>query len=471
MLKLLLLWIVLPASAQVHVHPVPNMPSDLDPATSNDVFSIGAIAQIHQALFRIDNNSVPLPRLVDSFTVSRDQLVYAMDLRALRFHDGHPLAAEDAKYSLERAVALKAPGYERLRVVRGFQAFVDGKAKGVSGLTAEGRRFTIHLTEPFPSLIETLVDVRFSILSKAAKTPTVGLGPYEVAPAAKGAFELKRRAGESGGPAAVRFVRESQDQAVEDFSRGRAGDLFGYTLTKAEVARVSAGAVVQLIQAPRTYFLAVNPRLVKGLPERDAILSRVDAAGLIKQCYPDNQPTSSIVPPGFPGYISDAPRERTKNGKPSDRKLKVLIARGVDAEDCVKARLEKDLGPSADVEIVDVDAAVSGWQKDKTELVFAYLEGENTLDMFQFFNPSSSLTFGVPGDRWMLEQFASYNLLADPAEKHRRTERLSRHILALRTVLPLFHPRQFIVYSGGYKPLKLGVRSSTFIDFSALEAK
>lgn len=465
------------SAAPLYVHPVPSLPSDFDPVTANDVFSISAIAQIHESLFRIDSNSVPLPNLVDSFGVSQDQLDYTFDLRNVRFHDGTSLSAEDAKFSIERAVTKKAAGYERLQLIAGFQAFVDKKAAGIAGITApKPNRLVIHLTKPFPSLIETLADVRFSILSRTSKSPMIGLGPYIVKKASTDELVLQRRPEEAHGPNLVSYVRASQPAAIEAFAKGDAQDLFAYSLKKAEVERLSHAAVVQIIQSPRTYLVAVNPRLITKEADRDAILARIDVPGLINACYPDNARTASIVPPGFPGYLSD-PAGSTKahplpRGGTQLPALRIAIAQGVDAEECVAARLQRSLAPAAkrvSVDVVDADRAVARWQDNSAELLFAYIEGENTLDMFQNFNPNTSFSFGVPGDRWLPNEFASYNLTSDPSEKHRRAEALSTHILSLRTVLPLFHPKQYIVYSKLYKPMKIGVRSSTFIEFASME--
>src|SRR5204863_3154843 len=115
-------------------------PAWFDPSTAPpQITPFGVMYAIHDALVR------PLPgqkmgaSLAESWTESRDGLVYEFRLRrGLKFHNGDPITAEDAKFSLER---YKGTGGSELR---GHLGRVDA----VDALTLR-----IHLKEAWPDFM------------------------------------------------------------------------------------------------------------------------------------------------------------------------------------------------------------------------------------------------------------------------------------------------------------------------------
>lgn len=82
----------------------------LDPAKGFEVVGTGVMAQVYDRLFDFPAGRVdkPEPSLAESWKVSPDGLVWTFNLRKdVKFHSGNPLTADDAVYSLQRAIHLK----------------------------------------------------------------------------------------------------------------------------------------------------------------------------------------------------------------------------------------------------------------------------------------------------------------------------------------------------------------------------
>lgn len=75
-------------------------PATLDPRLAADAVSVNACRLIYAPLFRRDEKMRLVPRAAEKLE-RKDSLTYVITLRrGLRFHNGAPLTAEDARYSL-----------------------------------------------------------------------------------------------------------------------------------------------------------------------------------------------------------------------------------------------------------------------------------------------------------------------------------------------------------------------------------
>ena len=87
----------------------------LDPAEIFEFSGAEYSAQVYDRLVGIDlkDTSKIVPALAESWTVSDDGKTYTFKIRdGVKFHSGNPLTAEDAAYSLQRAVKLnKSPAF------------------------------------------------------------------------------------------------------------------------------------------------------------------------------------------------------------------------------------------------------------------------------------------------------------------------------------------------------------------------
>src|SRR5881296_2559471 len=115
-------------------------PAWFDPSTAPpQITPFGVMYAIHDALVRPLPNQKMGASLAESWTESRDGLVYEFKLRrGLKFHNGDPLSAEDVKFSFDR---YNGAGARELRArVRQLEI--------VDPLTV---RF--HLKEPWPDFM------------------------------------------------------------------------------------------------------------------------------------------------------------------------------------------------------------------------------------------------------------------------------------------------------------------------------
>ena len=129
---------------------------------------------MHDALVKPMPGNHMTPSLAESWTVSRDQLSYEFKLReGLKFHNGDPFTAEDAKFSFHRAKG----------------KVIQSKVREVAVVSPSRIRFTLH--EPWPDFMAfygTLVTGASWVVPKkyfeqvgpeGFKKHPIGLGPYK----------------------------------------------------------------------------------------------------------------------------------------------------------------------------------------------------------------------------------------------------------------------------------------------------
>src|ERR1700733_1064348 len=83
----------------------------LDPFWTTSETTSNHALMVYDALFGVDENQVPQPQMVDTYTISDDRLVYRFKLRpGLKFSDGASVPARDAVSSIKRWASHTAEG-------------------------------------------------------------------------------------------------------------------------------------------------------------------------------------------------------------------------------------------------------------------------------------------------------------------------------------------------------------------------
>ncbi len=153
----------------------------MDPIVDTGLATLQHGYMIYDTLFAMDHTFAPRPQMVDTYQISPDGLTYDFRLRpGLRFHDGAAVAAEDCTASIRRWGARDVMGKLILARTAGLDAIDEAT-------------FRLHLTEPFPLLIQALAKISSSpcfIMRKrdAATDPAVpvtsaiGSGPFRFLP-------------------------------------------------------------------------------------------------------------------------------------------------------------------------------------------------------------------------------------------------------------------------------------------------
>ncbi len=169
-----------PASAQTLRYGMMEDADALDPTLARTFASRMVFAALCDKLADIGPDLKPVPQLATSWELSSDERTLTMHLRpGVKFHDGEPLDAAAAKYSIERH--LKTPGSQR----RSEIAPID-TVEVVDDLT-----FKIRLKQPFAPLMAQFTDRAGMMVSpKAAER----LGDkFAGAPVCAGPFRFVER--------------------------------------------------------------------------------------------------------------------------------------------------------------------------------------------------------------------------------------------------------------------------------------
>ncbi|WP_194098565.1 ABC transporter substrate-binding protein [Marivivens aquimaris] len=128
----------------------------IDPIYADRNPDIWMVGSLFDTLLRSDENGSIVPGLAESFDVSEDGSAVTLTLReGLKFSDGSALTGEDVVFSLDRA---RNPDL-------GPWAGLLGNIDSVSH---DGRKVTIELSTPDPTILSMLATFTTGIVSKAA---------------------------------------------------------------------------------------------------------------------------------------------------------------------------------------------------------------------------------------------------------------------------------------------------------------
>lgn len=151
-----------------------------------------------------------VPNLAESWEVSPDGLTYTFHLRKnARWHDGTPLTAKDVSFTYHLAANKdsKSNRATNLALIKGAQAYSDGKASSIAGISVPDP-YTIAFAQEFPNALfmyQCCLPFAPSIL------PEHVLSKVPVADLQKNPFFFEQPMG--FGP--YKFVRYVADQYVE----------------------------------------------------------------------------------------------------------------------------------------------------------------------------------------------------------------------------------------------------------------
>ena len=299
-------------------------PSCLEPACVDSVYDALPVGQIFDGLVGLDPGLNVVPRLADTWTISRDGRTYTLHLRRdVRFHDGSPLTSADVVFSIERLLDPKngqrSIAISYLSVIEGASDFIKGRTARLSGLTAlSDDRVEIHLARPYLSFLEVLAMDDLRIVPKAT---VLGKGPkaFRAAPVGTGPFrfdswsssELRLSANRDyfeGAPhldaVVIHFPAPGEhDQGNARFLRGEI-ELVEPTSDSYPVLAADPTVEIHRYQELSMSFLGLQT----GLPPwsdarvRKAIAQAIDRKTLAQTSPETRREAIGILPPGLPGY-------------------------------------------------------------------------------------------------------------------------------------------------------------------------
>ena len=479
-------------------------PSCLEPACVDSVYDALPVSQIFDGLVALDAGLNVVPRLADTWTISRDGLTYTIHLRTgVTFHDGSPLTAGDVVFSVERLLdhrrVRRSIASSYLAVIKGADAFSRGRAKHLAGLTAlDDSQLQISLDRPYLSFLEVLAmdDLRVvpkSVVTargeKAFRRAPVGTGPFKLA--SWTAQELRLIANTeyfAGRPhldeVVIHFpVAGERDQGNARFLRGET-QIVEPTSDSLPVLAKDPTVEIHRYQELSLSFLGIQT----GSPPwddarvRKAIAQAIDRKALAQISSTTRREAQGILPPGLPGYSPNpkAPSydpEAAKTllaeaGYPGGRGLRPLrlytAQSGSTAVAKSNAQLKTDLANvgirleihevpwSQLIELIEDNAAPAfqlGWIADLPDpdaFLRTLFEPGGSANYFNFLDPDTAAS---------LERGAS---MTNPIERARIYRELERSILDKAPLIPLFHSVGMIASRRevhGLKPGPMGIGS------------
>jgi peptide/nickel transport system substrate-binding protein len=323
-----------PARAQVPagVLVIAKQISDLtsvDPAESFEWSGAEVCGNVYQKLVTTpnDNPAQITGELAESWQASADGRTFTFRLReGPRFASGNPVTAEDAAWSLQRAVIMnKSPAF----IINQFSFTRDNVAGRIRA--ADPRTLVLQLEEPTaPSfLLFCLSAVVGSIIEKAAasanargddlgnawlKSNTAGSGPYALRGwRANESITLEANPHASQAPATRRVVtRHVADPSVQLLGLQRGDFDIARNLLAEQIRQVSQDPQFRLHAQRRAsvMYLSLNQKVSQlARPEvRQAIKMAIDYEGIQRSIVPSTYAVNqSFLPQGLPGALTDTP--------------------------------------------------------------------------------------------------------------------------------------------------------------------
>ncbi|MBI0436206.1 ABC transporter substrate-binding protein, partial [Roseomonas sp. KE0001] len=303
--------------------------TSVDPGESFEWSGAEICGNVYQKLVTSPNNDPAklTGELAERWDVSEDGRTVTFRIKeGPRFASGNPVTAEDAAWSLRRAVILnKSPAF----IINQFGFTRDNVAERIRA--TDPRTLVLQLAEPTaPSfLLFCLSAVVGSVIEKAAamanaqgddlgnawlKANTAGSGPYMLrAWRANESIMMDANPHAAEPPATRRVViRHMADPSVQLLGLQRGDVDIARNLGPEQIRQVAKDARFKVHAQRRAsvMYLSLNQKLPQlALPEvRQAIKLAVDYEGIQRNVVPTTYAINqSILPQGLPGALTDTP--------------------------------------------------------------------------------------------------------------------------------------------------------------------
>ena len=263
--------------------------------------------------------------------------------QGLHYSNGMPIKASDETYALERD--LKIPWQAASFVsayIKGGTAYANGKAKTISGISADNAtgKITVNLVAPFAPIVDifalagTAPVPPNTPMKNLASTGTIGDGPYKWGPITPGQTYTLIKNPKFDVPGlppghANKIVYNVNSNVLADAEQvlNNQADVFdpGDTLPASILQQVKSQAAdrYQAIPTNSTFYFwfGVTQKPFSNLYARQAVLaaldrralSRLDSGFLIEDCH--------LIPPGITGHSSPSSCPFHKPDGPPNMKL------------------------------------------------------------------------------------------------------------------------------------------------------
>ena len=299
-------------------------PPTLDPHLTSDTTSAGIVVELFSGLVALDSDLRLVPDIAERWEVSDDGKTYTFHLREnAKFHDGKRIAAQDFKWSMERAAhpdTASPVADTYLNDIVGVGAVLEGEKTDISGITViDETTLRIEIDAPKAYFLAKMTYPTAYVLDR--ENVEAGGRTWTDAPNGSGPFRLKEyRIGE-------RIVLERNEHFyrepahLDSIAMNLAGgqsmamyendeiDITGVGLFDLDrVLDPNEELNAELVVAPPDFSISYvgfnatqppfdDPKFRQAL--NHAVDKNLIATEVLSELV---KPAFGILPPGFPGY-------------------------------------------------------------------------------------------------------------------------------------------------------------------------
>lgn len=307
--------------------PLEIMPTSLDPPSIDDDFGASVAYQLYDGLVQFGPYLNVLPAIAKDWQIEKQGKYIRFHLRTdATFHDGKPVTASDAVFSLQRLFRMDSTPLilPHLLYIAGSEAYRALKADTISGLKAvNDYELEIELIEPYAPFLGALAMYQASIVpqhivrtgDETMWTSPVGSGPFKISSWEHDkVIRLERYPSYYAGPSYLDEIEyhiypgAQRKRILEDFKNGLLEEMpvFGQVRSS-----LSMNKNLNWVHRPSLsllfYGMNMNHPLLQDGRLRKALSLALNRSELLKEVY-DNQfdAAYTVLPPGMPAYNRDA---------------------------------------------------------------------------------------------------------------------------------------------------------------------
>jgi peptide/nickel transport system substrate-binding protein len=302
----------------------------LDPAESFEFSGNDLLNNVYDTLIELDpSNLGPLvPGLAESWEVADDGMTYTFKMRpGVKFHSGNPVTAEDAAWSLQRAVILnKTPAF----ILTQFGFTPENAAEKITA--TDDSTLVIVTDKPYAptffyncltAIVASIVDKEEAMAHEAngdlgyewLKTNSAGSGSYKLRqykPSDSYVLEAVPDGWRGAPPLARVFMRHVPEPATQRLLLENGDIDIARKLTPVDIEGIRGNPDVKVIdeQRGRIYYLALNQKVepLNNPKVIEAVKYLIDYDGMAESFLKgSNVEHQSFLPSGFLGAIDDQP--------------------------------------------------------------------------------------------------------------------------------------------------------------------
>ena len=462
-----------PSYAQVtspaYVKAIYSLPLSLDPIKMNDTASLAVGNLIYDGLLKFSPSLKIEGALAESWSTSKDGKTLTFKLKKnIFFHNGDPITASDAEFSLKRALSSES-------TVRKFYDSIK-KIRSLDEST-----LVIELSFPFPPFLSVLAGATAKILPRNR----VSDSKFFTSPIGSGAFRFSGRDSKkkeinlvafekyhAGVPKLYQIILKetTEAEAIELASKGEIHDLASWPLTESD----SIFKLGQRISSPvaSTWIIGINTLKApfNKLATRQLFKTSIPVDEFRKNFYPDSIKANGYVPNGLTG--SQVKVDLKINGvQPPKEKIIIAIPRELARGQEMKEMIEKDMtskGWKVEVNLMPWDQLMDGYsQKSHQAFLVAmnmdYPDADFLLKNFESDNPDNFSGLKNPNIDLLLKKSRA-------TQDRKQRETFYKEALRLTeesaVTVNLFHPRANYWVSKCVKNFEPNILSDVYIDYT-----